>query len=99
MELDLGIGYTQLSEVFAGLEIPSMSPSTYISIESKLHHEIKNTAWSEMEKAGKEEKKLAIESGSIDKDGIPLITVVTDGQWSKRSYSTKYDALSGVVSI
>lgn len=76
-----------------------MSPTTYISIETNLEPDIKNTAWTEMQKAGEEEKKLAIESGDIDRDGIPLITVVTDGQWSKRSYSTKYDALSGVVSI
>jgi len=76
-----------------------MSPATYISIQNSLQLEIKNTAWSEMQKAGEEEKKLAIESGDIDTDGIPLITVVTDGQWSKRSYSTKYDALSGVVNI
>lgn len=36
--------------------------------------------------------------GNVDADGIPCITVVADGQWSKRSYRTKYDALSGVVS-
>jgi hypothetical protein len=76
-----------------------MSPATYISIENNLQLEIKYTAWDEMQKAGEKGKKLAIESGDIDIDGIPLITVVTDGQWSKRSYSTKYDALSGVVSI
>jgi len=34
----------------------------------------------------------------VDVDGIPMISVVNDGQWSKRSYRTKYDALSGAVS-
>lgn len=48
--------------------------------------------------AGEEERKLAIESGEIDIDGIPMCAVVADGQWSKRSYKTKCDALSGVVS-
>ncbi|KAL4120167.1 hypothetical protein QTP88_012897 [Uroleucon formosanum] len=28
-----------------------------------------------------------------------MCTVVADGQWSKRSYKTKYDALSGVATI
>jgi hypothetical protein len=28
-----------------------------------------------------------------------MCTVVADGQWEKRSYKTKYDALSGAVSI
>lgn len=47
--------------------------------------------------AGNEERRLALENESIDTDGIPMCTVVADGQWSKRSYKTKYDALSGVV--
>lgn len=75
-----------------------MSSKTYTNIETTLETEIKNTAWFEMERAGKEEKQIAIKSGNIDVDGIPFITVAADGQWTKRSYRTKYDALSGVVS-
>lgn len=97
--LFLGIGYTQVYEFLSGLQIPSISSNTYTHIETLLGAEISNTAWSEMEKAGQKEKRLAIESGCIGSDGIPMITVVADGQWSKRSYRTKYDALSGVVSI
>lgn len=97
--LFLGIGYTQVYEFLSGLEIPSISSNTYTHIETLLGAEISYTAWSEMEKAGQEEKRLAIESGCVGSDGIPMITVVADGQWSKRSYRTKYDALSGVVSI
>lgn len=50
-----------------------------------------------MKQAGEEEKRIAIECGDVDLDGIPMCTVIVDGQWSKRSYKTKYDALSGVV--
>lgn len=75
-----------------------MAPKSYISIENILQKEIKNTAWAEMQKAGEEEKKIALDLGNVDTDGIPLITVVADGQCSKRSYKTKYDAFSGVVS-
>jgi len=71
----------------------------YHSFESILQDEIKGTAWSVMKAAGDEERKLAIESGSVDNNGTPLITVVADAQWSKRSYKTKYDAFSGVVNI
>jgi len=46
---------------------------------------------------GIEEKKLAIEDGNLNSDGVPMITVVADGSWCKRSYKTKYDSLSGVV--
>lgn len=94
----IGIGYTQLNEFCAGIEIPSMSPKSYTCIENELQKDIKKTAWVEMQKAGEEEKRIALDLGNVDTDGVPLITVVADGQWSKRSYKTKYDAFSGVVS-
>ena len=50
-----------------------------------------------MKLAGIEEKQLALEAGDVDIDGIPMCPVVADGQWSKRSYKTKYDAFSGAV--
>lgn len=76
-----------------------MSAKMYHSFQSILQDEIKDTAWSEMKVAGDEERKYAIESGSVDNDGIPLITIVADAQWSKRSYKRKYGAFSGVVSV
>jgi len=46
-----------------------------------------------------EERELALEAGEVDENGIPMCTVVADGQWCKRSYKTMYNALSGVVRI
>lgn len=43
------------------------------------------------------EKKLAIERGDVNVDGMSLLTVVTDGCWSKRFYRTDYNALSGLL--
>ncbi|CAI6376813.1 unnamed protein product [Macrosiphum euphorbiae] len=60
---------------------------------------ISDSAWEEMRKAGEEEKELALKCGNVDTDGIPMCTVVADGQWSKRSYKTNYNASSGVVSL
>jgi len=57
--------------------------------------EVKETAWDVMKKAGLEEKRLALEAGDIDFDGTPMCPVIADGQWSKRSYKTKYDEFSG----
>lgn len=56
------------------------------------------TALKEMEIAASEEKKLAIQRGDVDSEGIPLITVIVDGSWAKRSYRTNYASLSGTVS-
>ncbi|KAK4882229.1 hypothetical protein RN001_005548 [Aquatica leii] len=52
-----------------------------------------------MNKAAKEEAKLAVELEEVDDQGCPNIAVVTDGAWSKRSYRTNYNALSGVACI
>ncbi|KAK9752198.1 hypothetical protein QE152_g4422 [Popillia japonica] len=52
-----------------------------------------------MEEAGVEEAQLAREAGDIDSEGIPCITVVADGAWSKRSYNVNYNAASGVACI
>ena len=51
-----------------------------------------------MQENGKEELRLATESGSL-LDGVPYCTVIVDGGWSKRSYGHGYNALSGLVRI
>lgn len=50
------------------------------------------------DRLGKVEAELAIKAGDINFDGVPVITVVADGAWSKKSYKKNYNALSGVVS-
>lgn len=84
-----GIGYTQLAEFSASLDIPYMSNTTY-SLYTPICFKRDVNCW----KRRKREKE-----GNIDVDGTPMCTVVANGQWSKRSYKTKYDALSSVVSI
>lgn len=83
--------------MLASLDIPCMSDKTFQSCQNQISESIHQVAEEAMRIAGEEEKKLAIESGEIDIDGTPMCAVVADGQWSKRSYKTKYNALSGVV--
>lgn len=45
--------------------------------------------------AGKEEKRLAEERGDYHQ-GVPEITVIVDGGWSKRYHKHSYNAKSGV---
>lgn len=96
--IGVGIGYSQLAEFSASLDVPYMSNSTYNSVLSTMSDNIHQAALKEMIIAGKEEKELSLRAGNVDDDGVPMCTVVADGQWSKRSYKTKYDAMSGVVS-
>lgn len=99
LHIILGIGHSQLSEFTAAMEIPCMSNTTYSRVHETVSFSVHNTAWDEMKKAGVEERELALEAGEVDENGIPMCTVVADGQWCKRSYKTKYNALSGVVRI
>jgi len=86
-----------MSELAASLEMPSLSCNAFYKLQNEVGSILQNSAFEEMKKAGDEERRLALECGDVDNDNIPMCTVVADGQWSKRSYKTKYDALSGVV--
>jgi hypothetical protein len=96
--MNVGAGFSQLETITCAIEIPPMSQYIY-----DRHHTIvcmgyERAAANAMEEAAKEEAELAILSGNIDSDGTPLITVVADGSWCKRSYRTMYNSLSGTVS-
>lgn len=97
--LTRGNTYTNVKDIMSCLDIPVMNHSQFLKIEEKLGDGWKNTLWSCMEQAGKEELNLAIEKQQFDENGIPWITVHCDGAWSRRSYGHSYKALSGTVSI
>jgi tRNA A37 methylthiotransferase MiaB len=52
-----------------------------------------------MRRATEEEAQHARAIKSIDENDVPLVPVVVDGCWSKRSYNTNYNALSGAAAI
>lgn len=95
--ISTGMGYSNMEQIHAALDIPTMSYRKYDKYHSKMATLLQNTAWTEMEKAGQEEAKIAKEIGSVDRNGVPLITVIADGAWCKRSYNVNYNASSGVV--
>lgn len=97
--VSVGIGYDQTYEFLSLLEIPPMSKPKYYSLQNELVEAYNETTWSSMIQAGQEEKNLAIQNNEVDQLGRPLITVVADGAWSKRSYKTNYSACSGVAAI
>ena len=51
-----------------------------------------------MKEAGAAEKRIAISNGRYHQ-GVPAITVIVDGGWSKRSHKHSYNAKSGVAII
>lgn len=92
-----GIGFAQLEEVAASINMPMMTNKTYSNYHDKVSDVILQTAWQTMEEAGREEARLAQLFGEVDRDNVPCITVVADGAWGKRSYKVNYDSASGVV--
>jgi len=97
--VNIGQGYTQLEEFAATLNMPMMSNRKYQELHTSVFSYTHKIALEGMIEAGKEERRLAIERGDIDERGRPKIAVIADGAWSKRSYKTNYNALSGVVRI
>lgn len=97
--ISTGTGYSTLNEIFSVLNVPFMSSNTYEAHHEQVSDLIDQSVWKVMEKAGHEEAQLSRELGEVDEDDVPLVTVVADGAWSKRSYSVNYNATSGVVSI
>ncbi|XP_055839660.1 uncharacterized protein LOC129907444 [Episyrphus balteatus] len=87
-----GNGYTQSKRVLEAVNVPFMSPRSYRKFENKTKAVWIQSAENQMKDAIEEEKKIAYENGNIDEDDKPLITVVTDGAWSHRSYGTKYSS-------
>lgn len=97
--ISAGLGYSQLAELSASADLHCMSSSMYGLVVSKYSNEINNATLEEMINSGKEERKLAIEAGDIDENGIPICFVIADHQWLNCCFKKKDDEFSGIVSI
>ncbi|KAJ8897043.1 hypothetical protein PR048_002389 [Dryococelus australis] len=79
--------FAQLRDITSNIEMQCMEKETFQRRQKSFSDVIKEVAWERMQAAG-EEVALALEVGEVDEGGIPVITVVTDGAWSKISYGT-----------
>jgi hypothetical protein len=95
--MSIGVGFSQLREFFAAMDIRNISRYVYEKAESNVGKKVRHAAKCSMAAAAKNEIALAIERGeSTDSDGFYCIPVVVDGGWCKRSYGHSYSANSGV---
>uniref|UniRef100_A0A1B6FPA7 Mutator-like transposase domain-containing protein n=1 Tax=Cuerna arida TaxID=1464854 RepID=A0A1B6FPA7_9HEMI len=72
-----GGGHYQLEELLSTMNIPPMSNTTFSKYEEIIHKGLTETASQEMKKAAEEEAHHAEEIGEVDKDGTPLITLLS----------------------
>ena len=97
-QMSTGGGYAPLQEQMSVLGVPVMTKRSFMKTEKVL-----GGWWSEcleksMHEAAEEEKQIALQKGSLH-DGVPAITVVLDGGWSKRTHKHSYNAKSGVAIV
>lgn len=97
--LGIGIRYGQLNELFSVIKVSVMSESKFYKDVPKISKNFQDIAWEKIRMTGDEEYALAIQQGETDENGTPIIAVIVDGAWSKRSYKTNCSALSGVGCI
>lgn len=90
-----GGGHTSLSNTMSVLGVPVMSKGSYTPTQSDIGEWWRVKLNESMLEAGKEEKRLAEENGEYHQ-GVPAVTVIVDGGWSKRSHKHSYNAKSGV---
>lgn len=93
-----GGGYTPLQQTMAILGVPVMAKKNYAPIEIDIGEWWRAQFIESCLEAGKEEKRLAEERGDYH-EGIPAITVMVDGGWSKCTHKHTYNAKSGVAII
>ena len=97
-QMATGGGHTQLEETMSIIGVPVMSKTSFVTTERQIGEFWKDELDKFIVEAGAEEKKLAEERGDYH-EGIPAITVIIDGGWSKRSHKHSYNAKSGVAII
>ena len=97
-QIATGGSAARLQQVMALVGVPSMSKPTFTSTERYIAEHLQAQLAESMIAAGKEKRRLAIENDEHFQ-GVPAITVIADGGWSKRSHKHSYNAKSGVAVI
>ena len=90
-----GGGHAPLTESMAILGIPSLTKKSFMSIEKRIGQWWWALLEDSMKEADAAEKAIAI-SNSRYHQGVPAITVIVDGGWSKHSHKHSYTAKPGV---
>lgn len=94
-----GIGYAQMKQILAAMDIPRMSEGIYSKYQEDMIGLLQECAKESMKKAGEEELQMAFKRGDV-KFGRGMTKMIADGSWLQRSYRTgKFDsnALVGII--
>jgi len=81
-------------EQLSSMNVPSLSPHSFVSIERSLGTAFEDIVTHEFLSAEKEEHQYTIANTFFE--DVPACTVVVDAGWSKRSHKHSYNANSSV---
>lgn len=71
--------------------VPNISNKLYQKLHKDVHNFTSETACETMSIAAKEEAKMAMANGDVSsEDGVPIITLIADGSWSKKKMIMLY---------
>lgn len=90
-----GLGFIGHKKQFDAINVPTMCERSYRQKSHKVGKNVLTLSKESMKESAAMEKDLAIQAGSVSSDGTPLITVMLDGCFCKRSYGSNYSSLSG----
>ena len=94
-QMSTGGGHAALQETMSVLSLPVMSKKAFIAAERRIAEWWWKCLDDSMKSAGELERAIAVSRNRYHQ-GIPAITVILDGGWSKRSHKHSYNAKSGV---
>ncbi|KAK4875909.1 hypothetical protein RN001_012331 [Aquatica leii] len=97
--MSIGVGYCQMNEYFSSIDLPCMSNSIFCKYFQDVSKHIQKIPWKSFKEAADQEARITKDEDCADENGTPIITVIVDGAWSKRSYRKNYNSLSRVLEI
>ncbi|CAG2237024.1 unnamed protein product [Mytilus edulis] len=83
-----GNGASHLNELLVTMNSPGLRQATFGSIEEEIGQMWHTVLEEEMLAAGAEERRIAIENNNYN-EGVPSITIIADGGWSKGPTNTR----------
>ena len=87
-QMSTGGGHSRLEESMAVLGVPVMTKKAFMAAEWRIWEWWQTLLQKSMKVAGEEEKVIALAKNPVrTQHGIPAITVIVDGGWSKRAHT------------
>ena len=94
-QMATGGGHVPLTESMSVMGIPALTKRSFMAIEKRIGEWWWDLLQDSMKEAGAKEKALAISRNHYHQ-GVPAITVIVDGGWSKHTHKHSYNVKSGV---